>query len=1285
MTMQENIMDKQHETQLEKLRNVIRLKKFADEKTIVNELLTASELTEKQRQNIANLSKKLITQYRNQSNKENITSKLLQEFPLNKNEGAAIMTLAESLLRIPDSSTANEVIADKLHQGDWFNQLNWKKNFLINTANFALGIAKSFLPKPLHLHSTGFGTLFYKISAPIILNFAKISVKLISQSFVYAETIDKALKPNKNKKETLSFDLLGEGARNYLDADFYFNNYYQALIKLGEFKKNNTNSQHSISIKLTALHPRFDHFQFEEIKQELYQKLFKILDKAKEYDIAISIDAEEMSRQEITLEVFEYLLLHPSLKNYSKLGFVLQAYSKRAVNIVDWLVELCRSNQKKINVRLVKGAYWDQEIKVSQEQGHIDYPVFTTKYNTDLSYQICTQKLLAASDCIFPQFATHNIYSIFTIFSLAEKKPFELQRLQGMGEILYSNLKNILKNTEFETNFPIRIYAPVGKHKQLLPYLVRRLIENGANNGFINQLMNPEIEINQLVKDPITSAKLNPLKRHSQILLPEDILKKEHGSRKAALGIDFENLSELKTLKTSLEYVSNKSWVAGPIINGEEYTNPELANIYQQNPLIEERITISSPVDNKTLGFCYFASTELATIAVKSAEKAKKQWQSISVNDRAEMLIKAAEILQQKKYFLMALTSLEAGKTLTDIETEIREAIDFLRYYANQEIYHYKSNQNPKGTFLCISPWNFPIAIFLGQIAAALSTGNTVIAKPAESTSIIAYECIKCLYQAGIPKSALQFLPGSGKKLGPYLAAQPNIQGIAFTGSTHTAWNIFQHINERKNLTEEPVSFIAETGGLNAMIVDSSSLLEQVTDDVIRSAFYSAGQRCSCLRVIYVEENIAEGFIAMLTGAMDSMRIGVPWDLSTDIGPVIHQTAKFSIQIHIDKLKAKNQLIKAMDVPKELRNGSFIGPHLFEISHINELTEETFGPVLHLIRYKKEQLKTILLEIKETGYGLTMGVHSRSQKTIQTVIKASSVGNIYINRNMVGAVVGTQPFGGNGFSGTGFKAGGPHYLNRFKKTLIDSYNGDTHVKNNDDKNYLEQNKFNFNEKNNIVFINTVVKQRINLFTTIKNEIDKDKLIPFEEKQLINKLIDQSIDLAEKELLAPTFLPGPNGESNQLFLQAKGLFLCISEKKATLTLQDNLIELVVNQWVRSLIAGNNLIVHLDFENKILDYLAIIFAKNFQSEEFQYKKNDNLKQLITLKTISGISYVGNHIFTAWIQKARSEKNLPLISFVINAEMPKTILPYCHEITLTNNHMVNGGNLELLNYSE
>ncbi|QYK01968.1 bifunctional proline dehydrogenase/L-glutamate gamma-semialdehyde dehydrogenase PutA [Shewanella psychrotolerans] len=1016
---------------LDELFQAITNNYIVDEEQYLAELIKLVPSSEAEIQRVTQRAHDLVSKVRQYDKKGLMVGidAFLQQYSLETQEGIILMCLAEALLRIPDAETADALIEDKLSGAKWDEHLSKSDSTLVNASTWGLmltgkivNLDKNIDGKPSSL----LNRLVNRLGEPVIRQAMLAAMKIMGKQFVLGRTVKEALKNSVNKRKlgyTHSYDMLGEAALTMKDAQKYFDDYSNAIATLGAENYDETEAPRpTISIKLSALHPRYEVANEDRTMTELYDTLIKLVIQARSLNVGVSIDAEEVDRLELSLKLFEKLYNSDAAKGWGLLGIVVQAYSKRALPVLCWLTRLSKNQGDEIPVRLVKGAYWDSELKWAQVAGESGYPLYTRKAGTDVSYLACARYLLsdATRGAIYPQFASHNAQTVAAISDMAGDRSYEFQRLHGMGEELYDTL---LAESGVST---VRIYAPVGAHKDLLPYLVRRLLENGANTSFVHKLVDPKTPIESLVVHPLTTLQGYKTLANNKIVQPEDIFGTE---RKNSKGINMNIISESEPFFAALDKFKDTSWSAGPIVNGETLSG--------------ETIEVVSPFDTtKVVGKVAFANNQAVEQALASAHNAFGNWCSTPVEVRANALQKLADLLEENREELIALCTREAGKSIQDGIDEVREAVDFCRYYAVQakkmmakpELLPGPTGElnelflQGRGVFVCISPWNFPLAIFLGQVAAALAAGNTVVAKPAEQTSIVGYRAVQLAHQAGIPKEALQFLPGTGATVGATITADERIGGVCFTGSTVTAKRINLTLAQRDGAI---IPLIAETGGQNAMVVDSTSQPEQVVNDVISSSFTSAGQRCSALRVLFLQEDIAERVIDVMKGAMNELTIGDPSFVKTDVGPVIDATAKANLNAHIDHIKQVGRLINQLELPAGSENGHFVAPTAVEIDSIKVLEKEHFGPILHVIRYKASDLPKVIDEINSTGFGLTLGIHSRNEGHALEVADKVNVGNVYINRNQIGAVVGVQPFGGQGLSGTGPKAGGPHYLTRF--------------------------------------------------------------------------------------------------------------------------------------------------------------------------------------------------------------------------------------------------------------
>lgn len=983
-------------------------------------------------------ARRLVTQVRKESDGGDGIDAFLQQYSLDTQEGIVLMCLAEALLRIPDSHTADELIKDKLSGADWAKHFRQSDSTLVNASTWGLMLTGRIVRMDKKLDGNPANVLsrmINRLGEPVVRSAMYGAMKIMGKQFVLGRTISEALKASRKSREqgyTHSYDMLGEAAMTAADAEKYRADYASAIAAVGAEKLNNPDvPRPSISIKLSALHPRYEEASRERVLTELYATVLGLLETARKHDVFITIDAEEMDRLELSLDLFEQLYRSHVNKGWGGLGLVVQAYSKRALPVLCWLTALAKEQGDEIPLRLVKGAYWDSEIKHSQQAGLDGYPVYTRKAGTDVAYLVCARYLLsdATDGAIYPQFATHNAHTVVAILNMAGERRFEFQRLHGMGEELYDAV--LAENPDR----CCRIYAPVGAHKDLLPYLVRRLLENGANTSFVHKLVDPDTPVDHLITHPVTSLRACQSLANDNIPLPRHIF----ADRNNSAGINLNIAASREPLFERLSELAGKQWQAAPLVAGKPVTG-------------EKRPVLSPQNTGRQVGEVVFADKATVKQAVAHAEKAFKGWRDTPVDSRVQALEKLADLLESHSAEFISLCTREAGKLLQDGIDEVREAVDFCRYYANEgrkltgeptKLPGYTGELNllqaqGRGPFVCISPWNFPLAIFLGQVSAALVTGNTVLAKPAEQTSLIAHLAVTLAHQAGIPKDVLQLLPGDGALVGAALTEDPRIAGVCFTGSTDTARRINQTLASREGAI---VPLIAETGGQNAMIVDSTALPEQVVRDVLRAAFQSAGQRCSALRVLYLQEDVAERVLDILKGAMQELSVADPALWSTDVGPVIDADAQKGLQAHLDAMKAAgHKIIAEAPINNVCASGFYIRPTAIEIGSISELSKEQFGPILHVVRFKAKDIDRIIDDINATGYGLTLGVHSRNESFAAHVAKRIEAGNVYINRDQIGAMVGVQPFGGRGLSGTGPKAGGPHYLTRFitEKTITNN-------------------------------------------------------------------------------------------------------------------------------------------------------------------------------------------------------------------------------------------------------
>ncbi len=1004
-----------------------------EETAAIESLLAQAALPPAESETVQAQAGALVERVRARSADQSAVESFMRQYDLSSEEGVLLMCVAEALLRIPDRATADKLIRDKLGEADWKRHLGASDSLFVNASTWGLMLTGHLVNLAESTRRDASGALrrlIARAGEPVIRLAVRQAMRIMGHQFVMGRTIGEALDRSAkgdNANYRYSYDMLGEAALTRPDARRYFDAYRDAIAALGARGPfGDVLDAPSISVKLSALHPRYEVAKRERVHVELTAMVLELAELAMRHGIGMTIDAEEADRLELSLDVIGAVFGARALAGWNGFGLAVQAYQKRAPFVIDWLVETARQARRRWCVRLVKGAYWDSEIKRAQEAGLAGYPVFTRKPNTDVSYLACAKKLLAAgADLVYPQFATHNAHTIAAIHHLAAGRPFEFQRLHGMGTDLYAEVIG-----PDRWNVPCRVYAPVGSHEDLLPYLVRRLLENGANTSFVNRISDESIPVRDLVVDPCAAVRAFGIAHdgclgHPRIPLPVDL----YGAlRKNSMGVNLANDDELKALAQAVN-AARPPWRAEPLVPGAQTSTPA--------------VPVTDPADRRrAVGETRAADEAAVQRALANAVAAHPGWDREPAERRAAILERAADLLESRRGEFVAMCVREAGKTLPSAISEVREAADFCRYYATmaRRLFAHpetlpgptgESNQlflGGRGVFVCISPWNFPLAIFTGQITAALAAGNAVIAKPAEQTTLIGCAMAKLLHEAGVPQEVLQFVPGDGAVVGAALTKDLRVAGVAFTGSTETAWAINRSLAARN----APIAaLIAETGGQNALIADSSALPEQLIKDVVTSAFDSAGQRCSAARVLYVQEDIADKVIAMLAGAMDELKVGDPGLLSTDVGPVIDDDALKMLQSHAGRMSREARLIREVKLDEGCAHGTFFAPRAYEIASLAQLQREVFGPILHVVRWKASELDRVIDQVNATGYGLTLGIHSRVDATVEYIRQRARVGNTYVNRNQIGAVVGVQPFGGEGLSGTGPKAGGPHYLLRF--------------------------------------------------------------------------------------------------------------------------------------------------------------------------------------------------------------------------------------------------------------
>ena len=1105
--------------QLQNIRQGMRNAYLADEKICIEALLKSLDLAAETRDKMSAQAADLVRHVRNHSS-PTMMEKFLGEYGLSTKEGVALMCMAEALLRVPDKATIDALIEDKVQAGDWSSHLGHSNSSLINSSTWALLVTGKLLA-PVDADKVGstMRGLVKRVGEPVVRKAVAQAMKELGSQFVLGRTMKEATHRAKKlttQGYTHSYDMLGEAARTAEDATRYFDAYSKAIADLAphckdDGKDDDGRNNPGISVKLSALHPRYEWGQRDRVLTELVPQVLVLALQAKKANMGFNIDAEEADRLDISLDVIAAVLAAPELAGWNGFGIVVQAFSKRAPWVLDWLYELANGLDRKIMVRLVKGAYWDAEIKRAQVMGLTGFPVFTRKANTDLSYLACAKQILTMNDRIYAQFATHNAHSVAAILQLADSNhAYEFQRLHGMGESLHASVMA-------QGGVRCRVYAPVGAHQDLLAYLVRRLLENGANSSFVHQLVNPEIAPETIAQDPVNVV----LERLDQglscgshaIVQPKDLFAQERGSyRKNARGWDITDAPTVESMESERTHLAHKHWQAMPIV----------ANYSDEADVPEAPQWVTNPAtDSEQVGEVCMTSKGQLEAAMVAAPLGQAEWLAMPVSHRVACFEKAADLYEANAAELFAILTREAGKTWLDAVGELREAVDFARFYA-QEMAAVPQSKG-RGLVSCISPWNFPLAIFSGQIFAALAAGNAVLAKPAGQTNLVAHRAVQLMHEAGIPVATVQFVPGGPQEVGVPITSDARVSGVCFTGSTTTA----QHINRvmATNLAADAV-MIAETGGINAMIVDSTALPEQVVRDVLASAFQSAGQRCSALRMLYVQEDIADKVLHMLYGAMDELTLGNPWHLNTDVGPVIDAIAKTKIEKHIAEHAVKGNVLKHLAAPTA---GFFVGPTVIKLKGIEDLGEEIFGPVLHVATFAAKDLGKLINTINAQGYGLTFGVHTRVDARVEQLVKGVHAGNTYVNRNQIGAVVGSQPFGGEGLSGTGPKAGGPQYVQRLRQPLAVQAASPT---------------------GSVVSLDKVQQAIDSLPGKALDQWQNSSDRLSQLTQVFGSQASRLQDLCRDAVL----LPGPTGELNQLSTVPRGVVLCLGPDRQAALLQ-----------------------------------------------------------------------------------------------------------------------------------
>ena len=1239
----------------------------SNENQVLDPLLVQARLPEKGERRARTMARTLVQGIRQAQNGRGGVDALLHEFSLSTEEGIVLMCLAEALLRVPDSETCEALIRDKLTQGDWSSHLGNSDSLFVNASAWGLLLAGSVVGYESKQAREEKVSLLkravHRLGEPVIRASMRYAMKIMGAQFVMGTHIDAALKRaigQENKGYCYSYDMLGEGARTQAAADRYFESYQRAIEAIGKAAAGRGPERSpGISVKLSALHPRYELSQRQRVLSEMVPRLKQLALLAKHYDIGFTVDAEEADRLELSLEVIATVFRDSDLDGWSGFGLAIQAYQKRAIKVVEWTVNLAQTVGRRIMVRLVKGAYWDSEIKWTQEQGLADYPVFTRKPSTDVSYQACARLLLESREWVFPQFATHNAYTVATILEMdssdayPSRQGYEFQRLHGMGETLFDQVMTLQRVS-------CRIYAPVGEHSDLLAYLVRRLLENGANSSFVNNIVDEKIPVDSLLQDPVATVASWADKRHPAIPLPENLYAAsplESGQRSNSKGIEMTDVATLTALKNAME-----SWWS--VYSARQLSNPgdgpAHSAEYQETASDSESldwVAVKNPANlSHSVGHLQFADRKSIESAIALAHGAYSDWANTDVTWRSALLRRLASTLENHAHELMCLCTVEAGKTLADGVAEVREAVDFCRYYADRAEELMRDNRySGRGVVLCVSPWNFPVAIFLGQVVAALVTGNTVVAKPAEQTSLVAKRVLELMLDSGFPKEVVQLTIAEGKPLGEQLVPDPRVRAVMFTGSTETAGWISRTLAERD---DGDIPLIAETGGQNAMIVDSTALPEQVVDDVIQSGFQSAGQRCSALRVLFLQDDIADNMISMIKGAMDELSIGDPAHLTTDVGPVIDLKAYQRLLEHTQELSARTsdaKLLHACVLPQECLGGNFFVPHLFEIDDLSVLKREVFGPVVHVIRFKAGTLDQVVEQINATGYGLTLGIHSRIEGVCQRVVATAKVGNVYINRNMIGAIVGVQPFGGCGLSGTGPKAGGPHYLKRLIQPC--SSVATTRIVGESD------------------FFTATDAARVDSPFAVKiHSALQHTCAEISYSRDFENGFYELLSLLQQSPVSSVVLPGPTGEQNRLEVEPRGRLAVICGE------QDD-PQIALLQLLMAMVTGNTVV--WVGEPRKLDYYEPYFVSLGQRPV--------VTSLLELETelksseLEGVMMQPQSTFVSKVKRVLSLRSGALIPLILDS-CPTLVLPRLElEKTISIDTTAAGGNASLMTMDE
>lgn len=1268
----------------QKIREFYRI----DENIAVDYILPLAEVNVSAQSRAWERARKMALQIRIDESDKGAIDALLKEYTLSSEEGVVLMCLAEALLRVPDKHTQDALIYDKISQGEWGSHLGGSGSLFVNASSWGLLITGAMVNFTDKRKKDSLGLLkkiIGRLGEPVIRKSMNYAMSIMGKQFVMGETIQAATEyaaTIAHKDYVYSYDILGEGSRTMDDADKYFKAYQDAIEVIGNVArttgKNDPRSVPGISVKLSAIHPRYQFIQKERVMAEMVPKLKALCLQAKSYNIGLTIDAEESERLELSLDIIEAVFGDSDLGDWTGFGMALQAYQKRAIFVVDWLRKLTLRTNRKMMVRLVKGAYWDTEIKNAQKGGHDHFTVFTRKSSTDVSFRACAKKLLAYRDTIYPQFATHNAYTTATILELVgdDKKGFEFQCLYGMGDSLY-------KQVVTEENIQCRIYAPVGHHQELLAYLVRRLLENGANSSFVNAIIDESQPVESLLRDPVEKTQRLQNKYNNQIIKPIALYydEKQHNEkhhdkeglgRDNSKGLDLTDINQIMPLKASLD-----TWFVDHLLTESEIPKDAVA---VKNPANQSEI----------VGFYHQHNKDEMLAMIESAQSAFALWSQTPISERAALLCRVADTLEHHRDELIALCIKEAGKTAQDGIDEVREAVDFCRYYAHRAIKLAEDDRlEARGVVLCISPWNFPLAIFLGQVTAAIVTGNTVLAKPAGQTILIALRTIELMQSVGLPEGVVQAVIASGSEVGSVIIPDDRIQTVIFTGSTDTATIISQTLADRGG---DQVPFIAETGGQNCMIVDSTALPEQVVDDVIASAFQSAGQRCSALRVLFLQDDIADNLITMLRGALAELHVGNPEYLSTDVGPVIDQKALEALNAHSNYMKTHGKLLYQCDIPDEVISKAssnehlFFAPRLYEIDDISVLKKEVFGPCVHVVRFKGTEIEAAIDKINSTGFGLTMGIHTRIEQRALDLAKLSRAGNVYVNRNIIGAIVGVQPFGGRGLSGTGPKAGGPHYLTRLVKekatpdaeqfnllpSQVEALVGDEQSEN---EAILFMDKANLAEKAwRLTELNTRISCVRQLLAKIAHVDIVDDL--FDDLNLTLTAAREQLVRIEKHLEKPTTLPGPTGESNVLYLESRGNIICFADKNVS-------FHFLLMSIVTALATGNTVVTVVSdlFYEEALAFRDKFIATGEDENIFQVAKLCHLSTLLAHPALSGIVVDSHCERKHYISEKLADREGAILPVISSEYFDHLIQRLLTEKSVSIDTTASGGNTSLM----